>query len=259
MEIGASTACFYPLETEKALEKLIDLGYKKAEIFFNTVSELETPFVSQMKKQADDGGMKILSVHPFSSNLENNCIFGEYQRRYDDFIGLYKQHCCAAAELGAKYLVIHGAYAKLKRPLPEEHYFERFASLVEIGKREGITVCQENVVRFRSESVDFLKRMKAYLGDDFNMVFDVKQAIRSGYDPLFVAEEMKDSIVHVHLSDNSPQADCMPPGTGEFDFKKLFSVLDSANYKGDYVIEIYSRGYDVEKELSLSKSFFDNM
>lgn len=259
MEIGASTACFYPLETEKALKKLIDLGYKKAEIFFNTVSELETPFVSQMKKQADDGGMKILSVHPFSSNLENNCIFGEYQRRYDDFIGLYKQHCCAAAELGAKYLVIHGAYAMLKRPLPEEHYFERFASLIEIGKREGITVCQENVVRFRSQSVDFLKRMKAYLGEDFNMVFDVKQAIRSGYDPLFVAEEMKDSIVHVHLSDNSPQADCMPPGTGEFDFKKLFSILDSANYKGDYVIEIYSRGYDVEKELSLSKSFFDNM
>lgn len=259
MEIGASTACFYPLETEKALQKLIDLGYKKAEIFFNTVSELETPFVSQMKKQADDGGMKILSVHPFSSNLENNCIFGEYQRRYDDFIGLYKRHCCAAAELGAKYLVIHGAYAMLKRPLPEEHYFERFASLIEIGKREGITVCQENVVRFRSQSVDFLKRMKAYLGEDFNMVFDVKQAIRSGYDPLFVAEEMKDSIVHVHLSDNSPQADCMPPGTGEFDFKKLFSILDSANYKGDYVIEIYSRGYDVEKELSLSKSFFDNM
>lgn len=259
MEIGASTACFYPLETEKALQKLIDLGYKKSEIFFNTVSELETPFVSQMKKQADDGGMKILSVHPFSSNLENNCIFGEYQRRYDDFIGLYKRHCCAAAELGAKYLVIHGAYAMLKRPLPEEHYFERFASLIEIGKREGITVCQENVVRFRSQSVDFLKRMKAYLGKDFNMVFDVKQAIRSGYDPLFVAEEMKDSIVHVHLSDNSPQADCMPPGTGEFDFKKLFSILDSANYKGDYVIEIYSRGYDVEKELSLSKSFFDNM
>ncbi len=259
MEIGASTACFYPLETEKALKKLIDLGYKKAEIFFNTVSELETPFVSQMKKQADDGGMKILSVHPFSSNLENNCIFGEYQRRYDDFIGLYKRHCCAAAELGAKYLVIHGAYAMLKRPLPDEHYFERFASLIEIGKREGITVCQENVVRFRSQSVDFLKRMKAYLGEDFNMVFDVKQAIRSGYEPLFVAEEMKDSIVHVHLSDNSPQADCMPPGTGEFDFKKLFSILDSANYKGDYVIEIYSRGYDVEKELSLSKSFFDNM
>ncbi len=259
MEIGASTACFYPLETEKALKKLIDLGYKKAEIFFNTVSELETPFISQMKKQADDGGMKILSVHPFSSNLENNCIFGEYQRRYDDFIGLYKRHCCAAAELGAKYLVIHGAYAMLKRPLPDEHYFERFASLIEIGKREGITVCQENVVRFRSQSVDFLKRMKAYLGEDFNMVFDVKQAIRSGYDPLYVAEEMKDSIVHVHLSDNSPQADCMPPGTGEFDFKKLFSILDSANYKGDYVIEIYSRGYDVEKELSLSKSFFDNM
>lgn len=259
MDIGASTSCFYPLETEKALQKVIDLGFSKAEIFFNTVSELEKPFVSQMKKQADDGGVKILSVHPFSSNLENNCIFGEYQRRYDDFIGLYKQHCCAAATLGAKYVVIHGSYAKLKRPLPEEHYFERFASLVEIGRQEGVTVCQENVVRFRSESVDFLKRMKNYLGDDFNMVFDVKQAIRSGYDPFYVLNEMKDSIVHVHLSDNTPNADCMPPGRGEFDFKRMFNILDSVNYKGGYVIEIYSRGYDVETELALSKKFFDSI
>lgn len=259
MNIGASTSCFYPLETEKALGKIIDLGFKKTEIFFNTVSELEVPFVRNMKKQADDAGVQVLSVHPFSSNIENNCIFGEYQRRYDDFIDLYRQHCHAAAILGAKTVVIHGAYAKLKRDIPEEHYFNRFASLIEIGKQEGVTVCQENVVRFRSQSIDFLKRMKNYLGDDFHLVFDIKQSIRSGYDPFIFADEMKNDIVHVHLSDNNSQADCMPPGRGSFDFKRLFSILDGAGYSGDYVIEIYSRGYDVEKELVLSKRYFDNM
>ncbi len=257
MDIGASTACFYPLETEKALEKVIELGYPKAEVFFNTTSELEPDFVKKMKEKADDSGVKITSVHPFSSNLENNCIFGEYQRRYDDFVGLYRQHCNAAAILGAKYLVIHGSYSKLKRPLPEEHYFDRFSSLVEIGKEEGVTVCQENVVRFRSESVDFLKRMKNYLGSDFNMVFDVKQAVRSGYDPFYVLEEMKDSIVHIHLSDNNESCDCLPPGRGTFDFKKMFNILENSDYKGDCVIEIYSRGFDVESELSFSKKFFD--
>lgn len=259
MEIGASTSCFYPLETEKALEKIIDIGFKKTEVFFNTSSELEVPFVKEMKKQGDDAGLQFLSVHPFSSNLENNCIFGEYQRRYDDFIGLYRQHCEAAAILGAKILVIHGAYARLKRPLPEEHYFERFASLIEIGKQEGVTVCQENVVKFRSQSLDFLKRMRSYLGDDFNMVLDIKQAIRSGYNPFEIVDEMKDSIAHVHLSDHNDVADCMPPGRGNFDFKRLFNTLDEANYKGSYVIELYSMGYDIEKELKFSKSFFDNM
>lgn len=259
MEVGASTSCFYPLETEKALCRVIDLGFKKTEIFFNSLSELEVPFVKEMKKQADASGVRVLSVHPFSSSLENNCIFGEYQRRYDDFIDIYKKHCHAAAILGAEIVVIHGALAVQKRDISHEHYFNRFASLIEIGKQEGVKVCQENVVRFLSQSLDFCREMRSYLGDDFNMVFDIKQAVRSGYDPFEFLEEMKNDIIHVHISDNSPNADCLPPGRGSFDFKRLFKTLDSAGYKGDYVIEIYSKGYNVEKELTRSKNFFDNM
>ena len=259
MNIGASTSCFYPLETEKALGNIIDLGFKRAEVFFNTSSELEPDFVKEMKKQADAADMKILSVHPFSSALENTCIFGEYQRRYNDYIGLYQKHFQAAAMLGADIVVIHGAISRQKRDIPEEHYFERFASLVELGKREGVRVCQENVVRFRSESLGFLKRMRTALGDDFNMVFDIKQAIRCGYDPFEVLDEMKNEIAHVHLSDNTPEFDCLPPGRGGFDYKRLFSILNKADYRGGYVIEIYSKGFDVEKELAASKQFFDKL
>lgn len=258
MKIGASTSCFYPLETEKSLKKVIETGFKTAEIFFNSSSELEPDFVNDMKKQADGEGVRIVSVHPFSSALENTCIFGEYQRRYDDYIGLYQKHFHAAALLGAKYVVIHGAISRQKRDIPEEHYFERFNTLVELGKQEGICVCQENVVRFRSESLDFLKRMRNALGDNFNMVFDIKQSIRSGYSPFEVLDEMKNEIVHVHISDNNSESDCMPPGKGNFDFGRLFNELDKAGYKGDYVIEIYSKGYDVQKELKASREFFEN-
>ena len=257
MNIGASTSCFYPLETEKSLGKVIDLGFKKAEIFFNSPSELEPDFVNTMKKQADDSGLEVVSLHPFSAALENTCIFGEYQRRYDDYIDLYKKHFHAAALLGAKFVVIHGALARQKRDIPKELYIERFASLIELGKQEGIKVCQENVVRFLSESTEFLKEMKKALGSDFNMVFDIKQAIRSGYDPFYVLDEMKDDIVHVHISDNTPDFDCLPPGKGSFDFARLFSELEKAGYQGDYVIEIYSKGFDVEKELLTSRRFFE--
>lgn len=255
MTAGASTSCFYPMFTEKALDNVIEVGFHQAEVFFNTSSELEEPFVKEMKKAADAGGTEILSVHPFSSALENNCIFGEYQRRYDDFVDLYKKHCHAAAILGAKILVIHGSHAKLKRPLPEEHYFERFASLIEIGRQEGVAVCQENVNLFRSQSIEFNKRMRDYLGNDYHMVFDVKQSIRAGYEPFDFFNEFKNEIVHVHLSDNRPGDDCMPPGRGNFDFSRMKNILDGAGYKGGYVIEIYSKGYDVKKELALSKDY----
>lgn len=259
MNIGASTSCFYPLETEKALSKVIKLGFDKTEIFFNTSSELEPQFVNEMKKEADENGVRVLSVHPFSSALENMCIFGEYQRRFDDFIGLYEKHCHAAALLGAKIVVIHGARDKRKIPLPNEFYFERFNKLVEIGKKEGVMVCQENVHIFKSQHIAFMKEMREALGSDFHMVFDVKQSIRAGYDPFEFLEEMKNEIVHVHLSDNNmPSADCLAPGRGNFDFNRLFKTLDGVDYKGDYVIEIYSKGCDVENELAFSKRFFDN-
>ena len=260
MNIGASTSCFYPLETEKSLQKVIDLGFQKTEIFFNSSSELEEHFVKEMKMTADADGVRILSVHPFSSALENMCIFGEYQRRYDDFIGLYQQHCHAAAILGAKVVVIHGALDRRKIALPDELYFERFRSLIEIGKKEGVMVCQENVNLFKSQHIDFMKRMRDALGADFHMVFDIKQSVRAGYDPFDFLDEMKNEIVHVHLSDHLlPEADCLPPGKGDFDFARLFDTLDQAGYQGDYVIEIYSKGLDVAKELKQSKAFFDNM
>lgn len=259
MLVGASSSCFYPLETEKALDNVLSLGYKQAEVFFNTSSELEDSFTKEMRRNADDHGARIISVHPFSSALENTCIFGEYQRRYDDFIGLYQKTFHAAAVLGARNVVIHGALAVQKRDLSKELYFERFASLVELGKREGVQVCQENVVRFRSQSVEFLKEMRSYLGDDYKMVFDIKQAIRSGYNPFDVVEEFKNEIVHVHISDNTPEMDCMPPGRGSFDFKAIFDKMNEAKYQGGYIIEIYSKGYDVMKELAFSKDYIEKI
>ncbi len=259
MIVGASSACFFPLETEKALDEVFRLGFDKAEVFFNTSSELEEPFVKELKRNADAHGARILSVHPFSSSLESNCIFAEYKRRFDDFIGLYQKHFHAAAVLGADVVVIHGSVAKQKRDLSDEFYFDRFQKLIDLGKREGVRVCQENVVRFRSENVEFLKKMRSALGDDFNMVFDVKQAIRSGYDPFYVLNEFKNDIVHIHLSDNTSEVDCMPPGRGTFDFKRLFDVMDGVDYKGGYVIEIYSKGYNVAEELKLSKKYLENL
>ena len=101
MKFGASTACFYPLETEKELKKECELGYKYAEVFMNAPSELEEPFLNQLNTFAKDGGTDIVSVHPFSSFMESSCIFTDYQRLFDDFISIYDKTCHAAAVLGA--------------------------------------------------------------------------------------------------------------------------------------------------------------
>lgn len=259
MEIGASTACFYPIETEKALKKVCDLGFKTTEVFVNSPCELEDNFVKELNLIADESGTKIVSLHPFSSFLESSCIFGDYQRRFNDFIGIYEKTCHAAAMLGAGIVVIHGAVAKPKIPIPDDRYFERFKMLIDIGKREGVTVCQENVNRFKSESIDFCKKMRNALGSDYHMVFDIKQTVRAGQDTFKFLEEFKNEIAHVHISDNGVNGDCLPPGKGSFDFEKLFGILNSADYNGNYIIEIYSGNLDVAKELKESKKFLKKL
>lgn len=259
MKFGASTSCFYPLETEKALSEVIDLGFERAEVFINAPSELDEPFVKELKARADNSETKIISVHPFSSFLESSCIFGDYQRRYNDYITLYKKTCHAAAMLGAKIVVIHGAVANPKIPIPDERYFERFRALVDIGRQEGVMVCQENVNRFKSQSIDFCKKMRTALGDDFHMVFDIKQTVRASQDTFDFLNEFKYEIEHIHISDNGALGDCLPIGMGDFDFSRLKSIMDDASYQGDCVIEIYSGNYDVKKVLKESKDYLSSI
>ena len=50
MDIGVSTACLYPLETEKALYELAERGVKNVEIFVNSIDELEGQVLVELRK-----------------------------------------------------------------------------------------------------------------------------------------------------------------------------------------------------------------
>ena len=89
--IGVSTACLYPLETEKAFEYLAKNGIKNTEIFFNTDSELTPSFVSELKHIALANGVRVYSVHPFMSTSDYYYLFCEYPRRQADALDKYRR------------------------------------------------------------------------------------------------------------------------------------------------------------------------
>lgn len=257
MAFGISTSCLYPMNTEKSLEALGKMGVKTCEVFLNSISETTPEFEKTLNAIKNEYGINIVSVHPFSSFSETYMLFGEYERRYLDVFEFYKRCFEFTAMADARFSIIHGSLKPAK--ISENEYFERFLKLIEAGKRYGITVCQENVNRHLSESPEFLERMKTALGNEFKLVFDVKQAVRAGYSPIEFAEKFKNDIVHIHISDHNSQQDCIPPGKGVFDFGKLVSVMNSAEYKGDYVIELYRSGFETEKDLAESLHFVENL
>ena len=252
MDIGLSSACFYPLETEKSIVRAGETGVKTIEIFMNADSEFEPAFVKNMADICKSYGMKVASVHTMGSFTESYHLFSSYKRRYFEAKDTsFKRHFDVMHTLGAEILVLHG----IKKPgsIPDEEYFERFGELTLMGKSEDLLVCQENVVHYRSESPDFLTRMGEYIGDDFNMVFDIKQSIRTGLNPYDFAEKLHKYIRHIHISDHNAEKDCFVPcKNGTFDFKRFFDMMKSLGYSGDFIIELYENGFESDNELTFA-------
>lgn len=257
MDFGISSACFYPLETEKSLEHIGEMGIGKAEIFFNSPSELRGDIFREIVRIKDHYGIKVTSVHPCTSVVEPLFFFSTYERRFFEMLEFYKSYFNACAELEADTVVLHGM--KTTNRIPDEMYFERFAKICQAGKEFGIKVSQENVHTFASGDPDFLKRMKDCLKDDFHLVFDVKQMRRCGYCEDDFLNEFIDDIVHVHISDCSPEKDCLPPGEGDYDLKNLIKRLDDSSFDATCLIELYRWGYDEYSQLKKSYDYLCNL
>ncbi len=247
MDIGISTACLYPLETEQALFELASRGIKNAEVFINSVDELEGAILDRMFEIINEYGIAIKSVHPFSSPLETLFIFGDYPRRTEYLFEIYKRYFEVMTKMGAKIFVLHGALLSSK--VPDERYMERYLRLFRTAKEFGITVAQENICYCKSASVDFLKNMSDNLGDEVRFVVDLKQARRSNIDPFTLIDALGEKIVHLHISDSSEEGDCLPIGKGGFDFERLFKALDTLSYDGALIVELYRENYNSYDEL----------
>ena len=258
MNIGISTACFYPMETEKALLELAKSGVRSVEIFFNADCELEGNIYDEIKRTVNENEISVLSVHPYTSAIETMTLFGDYPRRLTAILDVYNRYFEIMNDLGAKIFVLHGALKSahfLKLPDGEKLYLERYSMLHELGKKQGITVAQENVSYCKSGDPDFLRKMRNELGENCAFVLDVKQALRSGLDVFEVMDIMGDRLAHCHLSDNTPDHDCVPVGKGRLDFGEFARKLKNINYSGGIILELYSSGFEHLSELMESVSY----
>lgn len=258
MDVGASSSCFYPLETEKAFLNIASSGIKTAEIFLNSPSELEKDFVRQLKSIKDCYGVEVTSIHPYRSFSEGYDLFSKYERRFRDATELFKRYFEAANELGAEFIILHGSRGRIE--ISSEEYASRYYRLSEIAVREGCILTHENVVDYSGATPEFMAFMKNQLGSSFKMVLDIKQARRAKADIKQFIDAIGENIVHVHLSDCDRKRDCIPPGeNGLFDFKELFTLLHRVGYKGRYIVELYSDSFSDVNEIVESTVYLQHI
>lgn len=241
MEFGISTACFYPTYTEDAVRHLAENGIKLIEIFFNTYRELEKGYLEELKAVISAYGVRVVSVHPFTSGQEPVLFFSNYYRRFLDGLEQYKRYFNAINELGAKLLVFHGNFKNSS--FPDTEYYDRFAKLRDLGAEYGVTVAQENVAPYKSGNLDFLARMQDYLDGQVKFVLDIKQTVRVGQEIGKMIDVLGKNIIHLHVSDHKEGFDCLPLGEGEFDFRWFFNRMKAVGFDGAAMVELYRHNY----------------
>lgn len=247
-KVGVSTACLYPMLTEQALLELCKRDIKNVEIFLNAPCEMEKPFLRELKSMLGHYGVSVVSLHPFTCELETMLFFTGYPRRFKDGLEYYKRFFEVMEYLGAGIFVLHGGNKNNR--FPEDMYFDRFVRFNETSAEYGVTVAHENVARCSAGDVDFMERMKTALGDKARFVLDTKQAVRAGQDPYEFVRRLGSSICHIHISDHDEQSDCMPVGMGKLDYQRFIAALEEHGVDAAIILELYSSNYGGANELS---------
>jgi sugar phosphate isomerase/epimerase len=251
MNVGISTASYFnKLQIEDAV---LDIGAHHVplcEVFLNTFSEYEPDFVDMLAGRMQSTGLKAFSIHPMSMQYEPQ-LFSIHPRQRGDAWQLYEQVLKDGQTLGATHYVMHGP-ARLfggVKNIGLTRIAPILIELADMARGYGIRLTLENVSWCIFNRPDFAVRLLDEIGTEpLRFTLDVKQAVRSGYDPVDYIEAVGDYIVNVHLCD----ATRLPggttrydmPGFGEYDFREMFARLAEHRYTGPAFIEVYSDMYD---------------
>lgn len=253
MRLGISTASFFNrVPTESTFDYLRQMRVDTTEIFLNTYSEYEKPFVDALVQRR--GNIAVHSVHCLGTQFEPQ-LFSANARVRADAENLFRKVCYAGFMLGAKFYTFHGPTRLKKRDNAFDYpkLAGRINQLIDIAQSYGINLSYENVFWTYASEPEWFKQILK-LCPRLYTTLDVKQAVLAGFDPNKFIEAMGGRISTVHLCDVDKAGKTALPGKGKIAFEKFFRELEKCNNNVSALLEVYSRDYHDFNEL---KAAFD--
>lgn len=257
MNVGMSTACFFGrLLNEEALREIGDMGIHLAEVFFAGQCEYRPSFVHELRRIAREKDIHIRSVHAFTTQFEPQ-LFSIHPRQFQEAKETLYQVLDAAAALGADTYVFHGPpYLKRARKLEVDYprVGQTMSEIADLAAEYGVRLCYETVHWCWYHFPDFAPRLLEHVSSD-NLFFtlDMKQAAQSGYEMTEYIDKMDGRLAHVHVCDFAvdPERGTVPrmPMQGQADWSGLRDKLREVDFKGDLMLEVYTRDYDTREQL----------
>lgn len=257
MEVGISSACFYPdFELEKSIGTMKKLGFNFGELFLNTYYEYSEEFLKKLIEEKEKYNFDIKSLHFFSSMYEPY-LFDDYKRRRDDSFKIFKEICKATNKLGSKSYTFHGMRKRELGVINRKEILDIYNELAYIARENNIYLSQENVSWCMSSDLEFLKLLKNNIKYDIKYTFDIKQAYKANENPLKYIDIMGDKLINFHINDRNEEKVCMLPGKGNVDYKEIIDKLKKVNYNGPLILEVYRENFNKYEELKEVKYFIE--
>lgn len=252
MEIGISTACFYSdYYTENAVYELGKSGIKTVEVFLQSSREYENDFCEGIAKHLNIFGMKAVSVHLLTTQFEPQ-LFARSKRQREDAQSILIKALKSASNFSPNTYTFHGTAIR-RGSMPYVNFSalaEPLTELLNICNNYGIKLAWENVSWGLYENPQFAREIIVNTkSDDVYFTLDIKQALKSGHDPIEYAKIMDKRLMNVHLCDLDENGYPCLPGKGVYDFHKFANCLKSINYKGPLILEVYRSNFSDMDEL----------
>lgn len=248
MKLGVSTACFFGVEhVEATFDILRSMNVNTTEVFLNTFSEYEKPFIDALVERKGD--IKVHSIHAHGTCFEPE-LFSSYERIRVDAEQIFRKVCYAGFVLGAKYITFHGPFVKARRAVDIDYakFGERVNQLCDVAENYGLTLAYENVNWAYFNNPDFFRNLKQYC-PKLKATLDVKQAYYSDIDVYKFLDVIGDRLVTVHICDMDAKMKPVLPGKGRFNFDKFFREINAVNPDVTVLCEVYNDCYESYDEL----------
>jgi len=253
LKLGATQYPFlWDYSLEYASKHLSDLKFKYVELI-STPPHIWPRGLGKKDRESiralfDKYGLKLIALNP--TFLDLNLASSNPGIREETVVQI-KEQINLSHDLGAEIVVvIAGRRHPLLAPSFEETW-EKFAKqavleCVRYAEEHQIIFGLENGPTLFAEKASQLKQVVEEIDSDYlKVVFDVANATM--VEPVLPAiDEVKEHIIHVHLSDTSPEKWAhLPVGMKGIDFQSIGRKLKEINFQGVSMIELcYSRNPD---------------
>lgn len=230
--VALSTASVYPESVRAGFELAAELAFDGVELM--VWSDPVSQDVAAVARLAERFGVPVLAVHA-------PCLAVTQRVWGADPIGRLRRSVAAAAELGARTVVLHPAFRWQRR------YVDKFADEVaRAGEVAGVALAVENMFPVTRAGV----RVTPYdPGHDpttpgyLHYTLDLSHTAAAGDDALAMLDRMGAGLAHVHLTDGSgaPRDEHLVPGHGSQPCAEVCQRLADSGFAGAVVIEVSTR------------------